>query len=587
MLEAEMERHFANWGGGHKIDVQRLDRSPEGLAAYRAEPWRFSFLSSVNCAVARSAWEEVPFRDVPYAEDQLLGRELIEAGYAKVFHPDARVLHSHDLPPHRFFRRYFDEFRGLREVLGYREPAGVGAWRSYQSLVEADRKWLRERGVRERQFARKLARSRRHHAVRVTAAVLGSRAGRLPASLRRRFSLEGRDTFEPVEVPASPLLGEEENVAVHADWGWEFVRKAGSGKVEADPHLPRAHGGPLRLAWVIPPWRVGSGGHAAIFQLLRGLEELGHSCAVYVFDPFHSDDRPAHVLREEIRKHFVPLDAEVFLGLDDFDSADVAIATNWWTAYPVRDLPRCKEKVYLVQDHESEFYPTSVESLWAEQTYAMGYRCLAYTPWLAGVLRERYGLEVAQFDMGTDLETYASTGSVKREPGLIAVYARGETSRRAVELAIAGLATLFERRLDQRVVLFGSNFPPKVPFPCENVGIVPPEELAALYRRASIGLVFSMTNLSLVDQEMMAAGLPVVELDVENVSTSLGTLRRACAPGEADTGRCGGRARKAAGQPGRGRRDGRAGTRIRRGAHVEARGRAGRGRALRVPRKAT
>ena len=124
--------------------------------------------------------------------------------------------------------------------------------------------------------------------------------------------------------------------------------------------------------------------------------------------------------------------------------------------------------------------------------------------------------------MGTDLETYASTGPETREPGLIAVYGRGETSRRAVELAIAGLATLFERRLDQRVVLFGSNFPPTVPFPCENVGVVPPDELAALYRRASIGLVFSMTNLSLVDQEMMAAGLPVVELDVENVSASLG-----------------------------------------------------------------
>jgi glycosyltransferase involved in cell wall biosynthesis/SAM-dependent methyltransferase len=523
MLEVEMDRHFANWGGGHEIDIQRLDRSPRGLAAYRTEPWRFSFLSSVNLALARSAWERVPFPEVPYAEDQLLGRELIEAGYAKVFHPGARVLHSHDFPPRRFFRRYFDEFRGLREVLGYREPAGIGTtWRSYQSLVAADRKWLREHGVEGPPLVRKLSLSRRHHAARLAGAILGSRAGGLPAPLRRRFSLEGRGTFEPVDVPPSRLLGEKAGVAVNADWGWEFVRQAGSGKVETDPHLPRPPGGPLRLAWVIPPWRVGSGGHAAIFQLLRGLEELGHSCAVYIFDPFHNEDRPAHLLREEIREHFVPLDAEVFLGLDDFDSADVAIATNWWTAYPVRDLPRCKEKVYLVQDHESEFYPTSVESLWAEQTYALDYRCLAYTPWLAGVLRERYGLEVAQFDMGTDLETYASAGSETRETGLIAVYARGETSRRAVELAIAGLATVFERRRDQRVVLFGSNLPPTVPFPCENVGVVPPDELAALYRRASIGLVFSMTNLSLVDQEMMAAGLPVVELDVENVSASLG-----------------------------------------------------------------
>jgi SAM-dependent methyltransferase/glycosyltransferase involved in cell wall biosynthesis/GT2 family glycosyltransferase len=523
VLEAEMERHFANWGGGREVDVQRLDRSPRGLAAYRAEPWKFSFMSSVNCAVARWAWQQVPFRDVPYAEDQLLGRELIEAGYAKVFHPDARVLHSHDFPPGRFFRRYFDEFRGLREVLGHCEPAGIGStWRSYQSLVAADRNWLRDRGMSGPELGRKLSRSRRHHAARLAGAILGSRASWLPSGLRRRFSLEGRSTFEPVDVPPSRLLLDRERVNIGADWGWEFVRSAGTGKVVTDPHLPRLASGPLAISWVIPPWQVGSGGHAAIFQLIRGLEELGHSCTVYVFDPFHHEDRPAHQLREEIRKHFVPLDAEVFIGLDDFDSADVAVATSWWTAYPVRDLPRCREKVYLVQDHESEFYPTSIESLWAEQTYSMGFRCLAYTPWLAGVLRDRYGLEVGQFDMGTDLETYWSAGPETREPGLIAVYGRGETSRRAVELAIAGLATLFERRLDQRVVLFGSNVPPKVPFPCENIGVVPPDELAALYKRVSLGLVFSLTNLSLVDQEMMAAGLPVIELDVENVSASLG-----------------------------------------------------------------
>ena len=282
----------------------------------------------------------------------------------------------------------------------------------------------------------------------------------------------------------------------------------------------------MTLAWVIPPWRVGSGGHAAIFQLIHELEKRGHSCAVYIFDPFHYEPRPASELKAEIAERFVPLDAEVFVGLEDFDSADVAVATSWWTAYPVRDLPNCREKVYLVQDHETEFYPTSVEAMWAEQTYKMGYRCLAYTPWIAGVLRSRYGLEVAQFDCGVDLDTYTVDGPESREPGLIAVYGRGETSRRGVELAIAGLATLFERRADQRVVLFGSNFPPTVPFPRRECG-------SRLARRAGLALpygerrlVFSLTNLSLVDQEMMACGLPVVELDVENVSTSLGPSGR-------------------------------------------------------------
>jgi hypothetical protein len=37
----------------------------------------------------------------------------------------------------------------------------------------------------------------RHHGIRVTGAALGSRADRLPAGVRRRLSIEGRETFVP------------------------------------------------------------------------------------------------------------------------------------------------------------------------------------------------------------------------------------------------------------------------------------------------------------------------------------------------------------------------------------------------------
>ena len=40
--------------------------------------------------------------------------------------------------------------------------------------------------------------------------------------------------------------------------------------------------------------------------------------------------------------------------------------------------------------------------------------------------------------------------------------------------------------------------------------------LADLYRRATVGVVFSATNYSLIPHEMMACGLPVVELDGES-----------------------------------------------------------------------
>ena len=153
----------------------------------------------------------------------------------------------------------------------------------------------------------------------------------------------------------------------------------------------------------------------------------------------------------------------------------------------------------------------------------MGYRCIAaHTSWMADVLRSRYGLETSHFDCATDLDLYSFGDEEGREPGLITVYARRQTPRRAVDLAFAGLMDLFERRPGIRVVLFGSRSRPSVPFPSEDWGVRPPRELAALYRRASAGIVFSLTNLSLVAQEMMASGLPLVELNRPNVTAQLG-----------------------------------------------------------------
>jgi glycosyltransferase involved in cell wall biosynthesis len=521
MIKSEMERHFASWGEGTRIDIQRLETSPEGLAAYRAFPGQLTFLSDVNCAIARWAWEKVPYREVPYAEDQLLGRELIEAGFAKVFHPDARVLHSHDYPPVAFFRRYFDEFRSLREVLGFRQAWGPRrTLRDLRGLVGADKRWLQTQGVAGRELVRPLLVSGRHHAARMAGSIIGTRADRLPGRLRRTLSLEGRATFTPYDVPGSMLdVGE---TTVGNDWLWEFVR-------ERYPRRPLAlerHGGeargPLTLAWVVPTWSVGSGGHTTIFRLVKQMEQRGHRCSIHLFDPWHIEPRSGGELREEIREHFIPVEAAVFRDLDRFIGADVAIATEWRTAFPVRDLPGCREKVYLVQDDEPQFYATSSQSIWAEESYRMGYRCIAYTPWMADILRERWGLEAHYFECGTDTDVYTYAGEGDRERDLVVVYARAETQRRAVELALAGLATAFERRPSLRVIAFGSSLGISAPFPIEDRGVRPPAELAELYRRASIGIVFSLTTHSLVAHEMMASGLPVVELEGNNVSSALG-----------------------------------------------------------------
>jgi len=424
-------------------------------------------------------------------------------------------------------------------VLGHREPWGVKRtpW-AVRGLSGADKRWLREQGVHGTALVKPLSRSVLHHTIRMTGAIVGSRADSLPAAVRGKLSLEGRDTFTPYDVPDSPLLDERTAHSAQrtglfskaprtrftTNWWYDFVRHAYPRKplrIDSDG-TPRSEG-PWTIAWVVPAWKIGSGGHTTIFRLVRQMELRGHKCAIFVFDHKGIMRGSASELREQIREHFIEVEAQVFVGLDDFDSADVAIATEWSTAFPVRDLPRCREKVYLVQDDEPRFFPESAEQIWAEETYRMGYRCIAYTPWMAEILEREYGLEARWFECGTDLDTYTFAGEQGREPGHIAVYGRRETPRRAVELAIAGIANLFERRPGLRVTLFGSNVKGSAPFPCTDLGVQPPRELAALYRRASAGVVFSLTTHSLVAQEMMASGLPVVELDGENVSGALGS----------------------------------------------------------------
>jgi glycosyltransferase involved in cell wall biosynthesis len=315
---------------------------------------------------------------------------------------------------------------------------------------------------------------------------------------------------------------ERGDASVDRNWVWEFVRSAYPRRpVLVEPHTHDVSG-PLTIAWVVPPWDVGSGGHTTIFRLIREMERRGHSSSIHLFDPEGREERSGGELREEIRTSFIEIEAPVFRDLERFSGADIAIATEWRTAFPVRDLPGCREKVYLVQDDEPQFYATSSVSIWAEESYRMGYRCIAYTPWMADILRDQWGLEAQYFECGTDTGVYEFAGEENREAGLVVVYARGETERRAVELALAGLATAFERRPNLRVVAFGSNLGVSAPFPIEDVGVRPARALAELYRRASVGLVFSLTTHSLVAHEMMASGLPVVELEGDNVSSALG-----------------------------------------------------------------
>ncbi|HMI09806.1 MAG TPA: glycosyltransferase family 2 protein [Candidatus Saccharimonadales bacterium] len=76
-----------------------------------------TFYSDVNSAARRSYLTgSLPYRDVPYSEDQLFGKDIIDAGLYKVYAPRASVVHSNDLTLKEYKHRMFDEIIGLRKI---------------------------------------------------------------------------------------------------------------------------------------------------------------------------------------------------------------------------------------------------------------------------------------------------------------------------------------------------------------------------------------------------------------------------------------------------------------------------------------
>jgi glycosyltransferase involved in cell wall biosynthesis len=91
-------------------------------------------------------------------------------------------------------------------------------------------------------------------------------------------------------------------------------------------------------------------------------------------------------------------------------------------------------------------------------------------------------------------------------------YAREVTPRRAVPLGILALEELHRRRPNTRFVLAGGSVPAQASFSYDHLGVVSPAELAREYASATVGLCLSLTNHSLIPHEMLACGLPCVEL---------------------------------------------------------------------------
>jgi glycosyltransferase involved in cell wall biosynthesis len=199
-VRSELETWFASLSPDGAVRVERLTEHERARPARELIGAR-GFFTDANACLARDAWLEVPFRPVGYAEDRALAIDMLRAGYAKAFVPAAAVVHSHNYTPAQSLRRAFDEWRALLEVYGWREPASPARIaRQLRGVLGAARRRLRGEARAPWIRLASLMAVCSHELLRMTGALLGSRADRLPPAVRRLLSLEHRAGFEPLEL---------------------------------------------------------------------------------------------------------------------------------------------------------------------------------------------------------------------------------------------------------------------------------------------------------------------------------------------------------------------------------------------------
>jgi hypothetical protein len=206
---------------------------------------------------------------------------------------------------------------------------------------------------------------------------------------------------------------------------------------------------------------------------------------------------------------------DVQLGWSNVRPADLVFATIWYSAKIVSNLPFPCIKSYFIQDYEPWFNPMGDGFLMAENSYRYGLHPICIGRWLPTKLQNCFDIHGAHFDFCADLSIYRRLPEVKKEHAICFVF-QPEKTRRCAQLGLEALGIVKHLMPDVKIYLYGSKESGNIWFDHAHLGMLGLEECNRLYNRCAVGLCLSTSNPSRIPFEMMAAGLPVVELFRDN-----------------------------------------------------------------------
>jgi glycosyltransferase involved in cell wall biosynthesis len=244
-----------------------------------------------------------------------------------------------------------------------------------------------------------------------------------------------------------------------------------------------------------------------MFRMVKAAEDAGHECTIVLYNPHGSDLK---VRERIIRESWPDIRADVRPLTPGLAGYDAGVATAWQTAHALaRYGTSPMRRLYFIQDYEPFFYPRGTEYALAEQSYHFGFRLIALGKMVASRLASESQVAADVVPFGCDTATYHVSSPRAREG--VVFYTMPGNARRGFLLNRMALELFRSSHPDVPIHAYGDGRRSDLPFPVEWHGRLLPAELNELYSQTIAGLAMSFTNISLVAEEMLAAGcIPVV-----------------------------------------------------------------------------
>lgn len=268
-----------------------------------------------------------------------------------------------------------------------------------------------------------------------------------------------------------------------------------------------------KIAWIIPHPIKGSGGIRTMVQNANFLSNSGFECDIYIEEDYMND---SDTMKRRLEKYYGECNCNVYIGIELRKEYDLIFATySILTADYVKYMQNVKHKAYFIQDFEPWFEPMGGTYLDMERTYRYGLQGISIGKWLTHKINSEFGMAMTSFPFCADLNVYKKLEHVKKERALCFIY-QPEKPRRCSKLGFEAITLVKHLRPDIKIYIYGSDCDVSVDYEVENLHIIPIEKCNELYNKCTVGLCISSSNPSRIPFEMMAAGLPVVDLYREN-----------------------------------------------------------------------